>query len=150
MLVAPWARVCTGTHMCRPGRSPPPGPVSSEYEAIQAEALSDAVLRLLLPRLRRFALRLTRDPASADDLVQATLEGALTRWHSPRPQGNVRGWLFTILYRQFLDSQRRGRRYARLLEWFAGTDSAAPSAERPASSEERRVGKEGGSTFRSR
>src|SRR3546814_19636554 len=41
-------------------------------------------------------------------------------------------WLFTILYRQFLDSQRRGRRYARLLEWFAGTDSAAPSAERQA------------------
>ncbi|HYG46013.1 MAG TPA: sigma-70 family RNA polymerase sigma factor [Bordetella sp.] len=99
---------------------------------MQAEELSDAVLRQLLPRLRRFALRLTRDPASADDLVQATLERALTRWPSRRPQGNIRAWLFTILYRQFLDTQRRARRYARLMEWFAGTDSAAPSAERQA------------------
>jgi len=118
--------------MIRPLRSPPPEPVSSEDDAIQTEELSDAVLRVLLPRLRRFALRLTCDPASADDLVQATLERALTRWHSRRPQGSVRAWLFTILYRQFLDSQRRSRRYARLLEWFAGADSAAPSAERQA------------------
>src|SRR3546814_21041066 len=87
------------------------------------------MLRLLLPRLRRFALRLPRDPTSADDLVQATLERALTRWRSRRPQGNVRAWLFTILYRQFLDAQRRGRRSAWLLAWFAGPDSAAPSAE---------------------
>src|SRR3546814_12962023 len=90
------------------------------------------MLRLLLPRLRRFALRLPRDPTSADDLVQATLERALTRWRSRRPQGNVRAWLFTILSRQFLDAQRRGRRYAWLLEWFAVTHSAEPSAERHA------------------
>ncbi|MFD4836359.1 sigma-70 family RNA polymerase sigma factor [Achromobacter sp. NPDC058515] len=106
------------------------GPVSTDDDALQADELSDAVLRQLLPRLRRFALRLTRDPASADDLVQSTLERALTRWPGRRPQGNVRAWLFTILYRQFLDSQRRSRRYARLLDWFTGSDAAAPSAER--------------------
>ncbi|MBP8322466.1 sigma-70 family RNA polymerase sigma factor, partial [Pseudomonas aeruginosa] len=95
-----------------------------------AEELSDAVLRQLLPRLRRFALRLTRDPVSADDLVQSALERALTRWRGRRSQGDVRAWLFTILYRQFLDSQRRSRRYARLLSWFSGSEAAAPSAER--------------------
>ncbi|QVQ25384.1 sigma-70 family RNA polymerase sigma factor [Achromobacter deleyi] len=116
--------------MIRPVRLPMHDPVSTDDDALQADELSDAVLRQLLPRLRRFALRLTRDPVSADDLVQSTLERALTRWRGRRPQGNVRAWLFTILYRQFLDSQRRSRRYARLLDWFAGSDAAAPSAER--------------------
>ena len=117
--------------MIRPVRLSMPEPVPAEA-AIPADELSDALLRQMLPRLRRFALRLARDPASADDLVQATLERALTRWHSRRPQGDIRAWLFTILYRQFLDSHRRARRYARLLEWFggAGVDTAAPSAER--------------------
>ena len=34
----------------------------------------DQQLRPLIPRLRRFALSLTRQPSSADDLVQACLE----------------------------------------------------------------------------
>ena len=118
--------------MIRPVRMPIPGPVSHDDGAAPADELSDALLRQLLPRLRRFALRLARDPAAADDLVQATLERALTRWPGRRPQGDVRAWLFTILYRQFLDSQRRARRYARLLGWFAGSDAVAPSAEREA------------------
>lgn len=118
--------------MIQPVRMPIHDSVFSDDDATQTDQLSDAVLRQLLPRLRRFALQLTRDTSSADDLVQSTLERALTRWPSRRPEGNVRAWLFTILYRQFLDSQRRARRYARLLDWFAGSDAAAPSAEREA------------------
>lgn len=38
----------------------------------------DDQLRELLPRLRRFALWLTRDIHAADDLVQSTLERALS------------------------------------------------------------------------
>lgn len=113
--------------MIQPVRLPSDVPASTDDE-MPAEELSDAVLRQLLPRLRRFALRLTRDPASADDLVQSALERALTRWRGRRSQGDVRAWLFTILYRQFLDSQRRSRRYARLLSWFSGSEAAAPSA----------------------
>jgi RNA polymerase sigma-70 factor (ECF subfamily) len=93
--------------------------------------MSDAALREVLPRLRRFALWLTRDPAAADDLVQSTMERALTRWRSRRPDGDFLAWLFSIQYRQFLDSKRHARRYARLLEWFIKPD-AAPSAERNA------------------
>lgn len=115
--------------MIQPVRVPPDAPASPDDE-MPTEEFSDAVLRQLLPRLRRFALRLTRDAVAADDLVQSTLERALTRWRGRRPQGDVRAWLFTILYRQFLDAQRRSRRYARLLSWFAGSDAAAPSAER--------------------
>ncbi len=114
-----------------------PLPASKPHTASPGEArnitddMSDAALREALPRLRRFALWLTRDPAAADDLVQSTMERALTRWRSRRPDGDFLAWLFSILYRQFLDSKRRAKRYARLLEWFTRPDPA-PSAERSA------------------
>ena len=61
--------------------------------------IDDQQLRELLPRLRRFALSLSRQPACADDLVQATLERALSRWASKRADGELRAWRFGIVYR---------------------------------------------------
>lgn len=92
----------------------------------------DDQLRELLPRMRRFAVWLTRDPSSADDLVQSSLEKALSRWADKRPEGDLRAWLFSILYRQFLDAHRRSRRYGRMLELFTGArdDHYEPSVER--------------------
>ncbi len=90
----------------------------------------DEPLRELIPRLRRFAVSLTRNASSADDLVQATLERAINRWADKRIEGDLRAWLFSILYRQFLDAHRRTRRYARMLEFFTGRDDAQPSVER--------------------
>jgi RNA polymerase sigma-70 factor (ECF subfamily) len=90
----------------------------------------DEQLRELIPRLRRFAVSLTRNTSSADDLVQATLERAITRWGDKRPEGDLRAWLFSILYRQFLDAQRRTRRYARMLDFFTGREDVQPSVER--------------------
>lgn len=90
----------------------------------------DEQLRELIPRLRRFAVSLTRNSSSADDLVQATLERAIIAWTSKRLEGDLRAWLFSILYRQFLDAHRRNRRYARMLEFFTGRDDAQPSVER--------------------
>lgn len=90
----------------------------------------DEQLRELIPRLRRFALSLTRNSSSADDLVQATLERAIIAWADKRVEGDLRAWLFAILYRQFLDAHRRSRRYARMLEFFTGRDDAQPSVER--------------------
>ncbi|MCC6077468.1 sigma-70 family RNA polymerase sigma factor [Pseudomonas sp. GCM10022188] len=91
--------------------------------------LDDHHLRELLPRLRRFALSLTRDAASADDLVQATLEKALGAWRGKRGDGDLRAWLFAILYRLFVDGQRRARRYARILALFGGEEERSPSTE---------------------
>ncbi len=91
----------------------------------------DQQLRELLPRLRRFAQWLTRDPSSADDLVQATLERALSRWSSRRDPAALRPWLFAIAHRQFLDGKRRSRRYAAMLELFGRhTPDQQPSLER--------------------
>ncbi|SMF37606.1 MULTISPECIES: sigma-70 family RNA polymerase sigma factor [unclassified Pseudomonas] len=74
--------------------------------------------RELLARLRRFALWLTRESGSADDLVQATVERALSRQGQQREAEALRAWLFTILYRLFLDGKRRDRLHARWLSWF--------------------------------
>ena len=90
----------------------------------------DEQLRELIPRLRRFALSLTRHASNADDLVQNCLERALGSVDSKRPEGDLRAWLFTILYRQFVDNHRRSRRYARMLEFFTGRDDTQPSTER--------------------
>lgn len=90
----------------------------------------DEQLRELMPSLRRFALSLTRHASNADDLVQNCLERALGSVASKRPDGDLRAWLFTILYRQFVDNHRRTRRYARMLEFLlaATTRNPLPSA----------------------
>jgi RNA polymerase sigma-70 factor (ECF subfamily) len=70
-----------------------------------------ALIEAQIPGLRRFACALLRgDREGADDLVQETLERALSHWNLRRNQGNLRGWLYTILYTRFLSDQRRVRR----------------------------------------
>ncbi|QBF27313.1 sigma-70 family RNA polymerase sigma factor [Pseudomonas tructae] len=91
--------------------------------------LDDEQLREILQRLRRFALWLTREASSADDLVQATVERALSRRGQQREDGSLRAWLFSILYRQFIDGKRRERRQARWLAWFGRVEEAGSNTE---------------------
>src|SRR5215475_15466976 len=77
------------------------------------EAMLDraALIEAQIPGLRRFAYALLRgDRERADDLVQDTLERALSCWHLRRNDGNVRSWLYTILHNRFLSDQLRARR----------------------------------------
>ncbi|NIX92681.1 sigma-70 family RNA polymerase sigma factor [Pseudomonas fulva] len=90
--------------------------------------LDDQQWRALLARLRRFALWLTREAGSADDLVQATVERALSRRQQHQDPDALRAWLFTILYRLFLDGKRRERLHARWLSWFASSSTAEETA----------------------
>ena len=79
------------------------GRVMSDHPAAQIESY--------IPGLRRFARALLRgDRERADDLVQHCLERALSRWHLRRAEGDLRGWLYTILYNRFLTDQHRERR----------------------------------------
>jgi len=85
-----------------------PGSRLSNGEAMPDRA---ALIEAQIPGLRRFARALLRgDWEAADDLVQDTLERALSRWNLYRNQGNLRGWLYTILYNRFLSNQHRVRR----------------------------------------
>jgi RNA polymerase sigma-70 factor (ECF subfamily) len=70
-----------------------------------------ALIEEQISGLRRFACALLRgDREAADDLVQDTLERALSHWTLRRNQGNLKGWLYTILYNRFLSDQHRMRR----------------------------------------
>ncbi|TYT27614.1 sigma-70 family RNA polymerase sigma factor [Luteimonas viscosa] len=88
--------------------------------------LDDETLRELIPRLRRFARSLAADPAAADDLVQATLERALTRGASRRNEDALQPWLFSVLYRQFIDDHRRAVRWKRIASLFATENEPRP------------------------
>src|SRR5436305_12030178 len=92
-----------------------------------ATANPTALLEAYIPGLRRFARQLLRgDPERADDLVQDTLERALSRWHLRRNDGDMRGWLYTILYHRFLtDLHREKRRSAH----YESTDMAVDRPE---------------------
>lgn len=59
-----------------------------------------------IPHLRRYALSLTRDADSADDLVQGCLERALGRFHLWQPARRLRPWLFAIMHNLFIDTRR--------------------------------------------
>ena len=60
-----------------------------------------------LPRLRRYAQALTRDPSRADDLIQDTLVRALAKQHLYQDGTNLRAWLFTIMHNQHVNDIRR-------------------------------------------
>ena len=64
-----------------------------------------------IPRLRRYARALTGDRAAADDLVQDTLERALSRFHLWRRGSDLRAWLFTIMHNIFVNQARSRMRY---------------------------------------
>lgn len=68
--------------------------------------LSRAAILDHLPRLRRYARALTGDRFAADDLVQDTLERALSRWSLLRPGSAPELWLLAIMHNLF-ENQRR-------------------------------------------
>lgn len=74
----------------------------------------------MLPRLRRFARTLARNPADADDLVQRALERALARAGQWRPAEGLEGWVFGIVRNAWLDELRARQRGERL--FVAGED----------------------------
>lgn len=63
----------------------------------------------LLPRLRRFALSLTGNPADADDLVQDTVERALRNLHQWQDGTRLDSWMFRIAQNLRIDAARAGK-----------------------------------------
>jgi RNA polymerase sigma-70 factor (ECF subfamily) len=63
-----------------------------------------------IPRLRRYARYLRREPDHADDLVQECLARAIAKIHTWRPGTNLRAWLFVILRNCHINEIRRERR----------------------------------------
>src|SRR5712691_9541741 len=91
-----------------------------------------------LDQLYSAALRMTRNPADAEDLVQETLTKAFTAYHQFTPGTNLRAWLHRILANTFINSYRKKKREPAIApsqdrdDWQSGPDAlvpVAPSAE---------------------
>ena len=74
----------------------------------------DSGLTQCLPRLRRFAHTLSRDPSDADDLTQATIERALLARAQWQPGTRLDSWLYRIMRNLWIDTARSRARKARL------------------------------------
>jgi len=85
-------------------RFPPRPAPPADLRDFESAALAE------LDALYRAALRLTRNPAEADDLVQDTFVKALRARSRFEPDSNLRAWLFTILMNTWRNRRRDAAR----------------------------------------
>jgi RNA polymerase sigma-70 factor (ECF subfamily) len=98
-----------------PPPQPPPLPPTPRVPSPAAEAEKRASFErealVHLDSLHRVALRLTANPAEADDLVQETMLKAYRAWDQFEKGTNAKGWLLTILRHAFINEYRRRTRH---------------------------------------
>lgn len=63
-----------------------------------------------LDQLYSAAMRMTRNPADAEDLVQETFAKAYSSFHQFKPGTNLKAWLYRILTNTFINSYRKKQR----------------------------------------
>jgi len=95
-----------------------------------------------LDQLYSAALRMTRNPADAEDLVQETFAKAFASFHQFREGTNLKAWLYRILTNTFINSYRKRQREPRqsvteeVEDWqLARAESHTPSGLKSAEAE---------------
>ncbi|HEV8622382.1 MAG TPA: sigma-70 family RNA polymerase sigma factor, partial [Actinomycetota bacterium] len=117
--------------MARSQAAPPDDPALRER--FEREVLP------LLPNLYSAALRMTRNPADAEDLVQETYLRAYRGFSGFEEGTNLRAWMYRILTNTFINSYRKKQREPVTVqeddfdEWYLfdklGESGVEPSAE---------------------
>ena len=114
--------------MSDPATDPLPAPGA-------ATGFGENELAAVIPRLRRYALVLTSNPARSDDLVQDTLARAWDKRNYWRRGTDLRAWLFTIMHNVFVNQLSGARRDAANVSLDAesenGTAFEIPSDDDP-------------------
>jgi RNA polymerase sigma-70 factor (ECF subfamily) len=94
-------RLVAGTGLGKVGETPDGNAVMANHAALKKELVA------LLPRLRRFAISLTRNVADADDLVQEACIKAIQSAASWDPTQGLDRWVFRILRNQWISETRK-------------------------------------------
>ncbi len=81
----------------------------AEDPAARAERFETEAL-VYLDQLYAAALRMTRNPTDAEDLVQEAFAKAFAAFHQYRPGTNLKAWLYRILTNTFINSDRKKQR----------------------------------------
>ncbi len=90
--------------------------MSPEEIDVEAESSDDRSARFerdalpFLDQLYGAAMRMTRNPADAEDLVQETFAKAYSAFHQFRPGTNLKAWLYRILTNTYINSYRKKQR----------------------------------------
>lgn len=107
--------------------------MAKQQEHDQSERFERDVVPFL-GQLYPAALRMTRNPTDAEDLVQETSAKAYAAFHQFRPGTNLKAWLHRILANTFINGYRKRRREPRQAagpdfpDWQGTTDPLAPAA----------------------
>nr|WP_308201570.1 sigma-70 family RNA polymerase sigma factor [Sphaerisporangium perillae] len=89
------------------------GPVSKTTAEETLEQRSERFERDAMPYLDQLysaALRMTRNPADAEDLLQDTFAKAFGSFHQFQEGTNLKAWLYRILTNTFINSYRKKQR----------------------------------------
>lgn len=87
-----------------------------EGQGMGAESTTERNVRFerdaleFLDQMYSAALRMTRNPADAEDLVQETYAKAYASFHQFREGTNLKAWLYRILTNTFINSYRKKQR----------------------------------------
>ena len=76
----------------------------------QQQARFEADALPFLDQLYSAALRMTRSPHDAEDLVQETYAKAFSAFHQFKPGTNLKAWLYRILTNTYINSYRKKQR----------------------------------------
>lgn len=86
-------------------------PVERSYEtSTERSARFERDALAFLDQMYSAALRMTRNPADAEDLVQETYAKAYGSFHQFREGTNLKAWLYRILTNTFINSYRKKQR----------------------------------------
>jgi RNA polymerase sigma-70 factor (ECF subfamily) len=84
--------------------------VMAEETLEQRSARFEQTAMPFLDQLYSAALRMTRNPADAEDLVQETFVKAFAAFHQFQEGTNLKAWLYRILTNTFINSYRKKQR----------------------------------------
>ena len=91
-------------------REPDEKVLMSEETSAERAARFEADALPFLDQLYTAALRMTHNPADAEDLVQETYAVAFAKFHQFREGTNLRAWLYRILTNNFINNYRKAQR----------------------------------------
>jgi RNA polymerase sigma-70 factor (ECF subfamily) len=91
------------------GAGPEPAALDGETPA-ERDARFERDAMPYLDALYSAALRMTRNPADAEDLVQETYAKAYASFHQFRPGTNLKAWMYRILTNTFINGYRKKQR----------------------------------------
>jgi RNA polymerase sigma-70 factor, ECF subfamily len=104
--------------------TPTPTPATEQEPTPEPTPADDAALRErferdvlpLLPNLYAGALRMTRNPTDAEDLVQDTYLRAFRGFSGFKEGTNLKAWLYRILTNSFINTYRKKQRQPQTVE----------------------------------